>query len=209
MSLIDPERMDMIMRLRGRGIFDNGVLKAMETTPRKSFVQSAHRSKAYEEQSLPIACGQTLSAPLTIAMMTQALELTEDHKLLEIGTGSGYHTALLSRMATRVYSVERYHQLITEAEERFKTVDVHNAVLRHGDGRYGWKGQAPFDRILVTCGLKSKPKSLLAQLADGGKMVAVISDRLTVFDRHGEDIASASILPLHLPFVETGKSKIL
>ena len=209
MSLVDPERMDMIMRLRGRGIFDNGVLKAMETVPRKAFVTPRYGDIAYAEQALPIACGQTLSEPMTVAMMTQFLELSGDHKLLEIGTGSGYHAGILSKITTRVYSIERYHQLINAAEKRFKQVGIHNVVLRHGDGRYGWKGQAPFDRIIVTCGLKSRPKSLLDQLSDGGKMVCVIKDQLHVFDRAGDDINDYTALPLDLPPVEAGKSKVL
>ncbi len=209
MSLIDPERMDMIMRLRGRGIFDTGVLRAMETVPRRAFLPPKFHDQAYDELALPIACGQTLSEPMTIAMMTQALELKPEHKLLEIGTGSGYHAALLSRMTTRVYSIERYHQLISAAEKRFKQVDVHNLVLRHGDGRYGWKGQAPFDRIIVTCGLKSTPKSLLDQLAEGGKLVAVIKDQFQVIDKTPNGLETQTIIPLSLPPVETGKSKVL
>ena len=130
----------MIMRIRGRGISDNAVLRAMELVARKHFVAKKHWDVAYEEQSLPTSCGQSLSPPLTIALMTQMLELSPEHKLLEIGTGSGYHTAILSKIVKRVYSVERYKQLIREAEARFQSLGISNHVIRHGDGRYGWGG---------------------------------------------------------------------
>ena len=129
----------------------------MELVIRKRFVDQKYWDVAYDEQSLPTSCGQTVSKPLTIALMTQMLELSPEHKLLEIGTGSGYHTAILSKIVRRVYSVERYKQLIREAEERFKALGITNHVIRHGDGRYGWGGQAPFDRIILTCALRAEP----------------------------------------------------
>ncbi len=207
--MIDPRLMDMVIRLRGRGIFDVRVLRGAEQVARRHFVGDGFWEKAYDERSLPIACGQTISEPLTIAMMTQALDAGETHKILEIGTGSGYHAGILSRIGRRVYSIERYHQLLTEAEARFEKLGLVNIVTRHGDGRYGWKGQAPFDRIIATCALKSVPKALLEQLAEGGILVAVIKGELMRFSKQGGSIRQDTILPLDLPIVESGKSQVL
>ncbi len=207
--MIDPGLMDMIMRLRSRGISDNHVLRAIETVPRKYFVSDNLWDKAYEDQALPIACGQTLSPTMSIAMMTQALNIHEGHKLLEIGTGSGYHASILSKMVTRVYSIERYHKLLAKAEDRFAKLDIVNIVTRHGDGRYGWKGQAPFDRIILTCGVKSVPKKLKDQLAPGGVMVAIVGGMLVRMTKAKTKISEETILPLSIPMIETGKSKIL
>ncbi len=199
----------MIMRLRGRGISDNAVLKAMELSPRKHFVGESLFEAAYDEQSLPTSCGQTVSPPLTIALMTQMLELTPEHKLLEIGCGSGYHTAILSKIVKRVYSVERYKQLIREAEARFKTLGITNHVIRHGDGRYGWGGQAPFDRIILTCALRAEPAMLIDQLAPNGKLVAVVDDQLTRYSKARKKVTVETLFPLQVPMIEAGKSKVL
>ncbi len=199
----------MIMRLRSRGIYSADVLRAMEAAPRKHFVSDDFWDRAYADRSLPISCGQSISAPLTIAMMTQALEVRADHKVLEIGTGSGYHAAILSRMCKRVYTVERYHQLLGEAEMRFRRLGINNIVTRHSDGRFGWKGQAPFDRILVTCGLKKVPNAILAQLAQGGAIVAVVKGKLMHITFDDVVPQEREILDLELPPVETGKSQLL
>lgn len=207
--MIDPGLIDMIMRIRGRGISDNAVLKAMELAPRKYFVDESLWEVAYDEQSLPTSCGQTLSPPLTIALMTQMLELSPEHKLLEIGCGSGYHTAILSKMVKRVYSVERYKLLIREAEARFKTLGITNHVIRHGDGRYGWGGQAPFDRIILTCALRAEPAMLIDQLAPNGKLVAVVDDQLTRYSKARKKVSVETLFPLQVPMIEAGKSKSL
>lgn len=207
--MIDPGLIDMIMRIRGRGISDNAVLRAMELVPRKHFVDKSLFDVAYDEQSLPTSCGQVLSPPLTIALMTQMLELGPEHKCLEIGCGTGYHTAILSKIAKRVYSVERYKQLIAEAEQRFKALGVTNHVIRHGDGRYGWSGQAPFDRIILTCALRAEPAMLIEQLAAGGKLVAVVDDQLTRYSKARKKVSVETLFPLHIPMIEAGKSKSL
>jgi len=207
--MFDPGLMDMIMRLRGRGVSDNAILRAFETVPRKYFVSEAQYTIAYDERLLPIDCGQTLSEPLTIARMTQALDVRPDHKVLEIGTGSGYHAALLSRLCKRVYSVERYKRMVNQCEALFPKLDIHNIVVRHGDGRYGWPGQAPFDRILVTAGLRAAPEGLLGQLAPGGRLVAVIDEELICFDKARTKITETVIFPMFLPMMEAGKSKAL
>jgi len=207
--MIDPGLIDMIMRVRGRGISDNAVLKAMELVTRKHFVDQKYWDVAYDEQSLPTTCGQPVSTPLAIALMTQMLELSPEHKLLEVGTGSGYHTAILSKIAKRVYSVERYKQLIREAEARFKTLGITNHVIRHGDGRYGWGGQAPFDRIILTCALRAEPAMLIDQLAPNGKLVAVVDDQLTRYSKARIKVTVETLFPLQIPMIEAGKSKAL
>ena len=171
---IDPGLIDMIMRLRSRGISSNPVLRGIELTPRKFFVPEDKRNLAYEEANVPIACGQTLPPPMTAALMAQLSDIRPDQKILTTGLGSGYLAAILSHMTTRIYTVERYKTLIREAEVRFKLVGVNNIVTRHGDGRYGWKGQAPFDRIILGYALRAEPDGLLDQLAKGGKLLACL-----------------------------------
>ena len=197
------------MALRRSSVSDTDVLRAMESVPRRHFVPDMLWEKAYDDRSLPIACGQSISAPLTVARLTQLLDVKPDMKLLEIGTGSGYHAAVLSKMVTRVYSIERYHQLLETSEARFSKLSIHNIVTRHGDGRYGWKGQAPFDRILITAGVKSIPKSLKDQLKPNGVIVASVKDKLTRIVKTGETYTSESIYPLTLPPIERGKSRVL
>ena len=207
--MIDPGLIDMIMRIRGRGISDNAVLRAMELVIRKRFVDQKYWDVAYDEQSLPTSCGQTVSKPLTIALMTQMLELSPEHKLLEIGTGSGYHTAILSKIVRRVYSVERYKQLIREAEARFQSLGITNHVIRHGDGRYGWGGQAPFDRIILTCALRAEPAMLIEQLAPKGVLIAVVDGQLTRYSKARKKVTVETFFPLSIPMIEAGKSKAL
>lgn len=207
--MFEPGLIDMMVRLRGRGISDNRLMRAMELTPRRLFVRADQQPEAYDEQSMPISCGQTISPPLTIAIMTQALEVGAEHKVLEIGTGSGYHSAILSHMCKRVYSVARYKQMIRDAEARFARLDITNIVTRHGDGRRGWPSQAPFDRIIVTAGLKEDPKGLLDQLGEGGRLVAIVSDHAVIYEKLKGKITSRVLLPLTIPMIETGKSKAL
>jgi len=207
--MFDPGLMDMIIRLRGRGVSDNAILKAFELTPRKYFIDPSHYLAAYDEKRLPIGCGQTLSEPLVIARLTQALQVMPDHKVLEIGTGSGYHAAILSRLCKRVYSVERYNALVKHSEAVFRKLDLPNIVIRHGDGRYGWKGQAPFDRILITAGIKSVSDRLLDQLKPKGRLVAVVDDKLRVFEKARLKVTETAIFPMSLPMLEPGKSKAL
>jgi len=199
----------MVLRLRGRGISDNAVLRAIELAPRKRFVSPAHAENAYAERALPIACGQTINSPMSVALMSQLLDLKPDHKLLMVGLGSGYHAAVLSKVVTRVYAVERYKKLIAEAEARFDRLSIMNVVIRHGDGRYGWAGQAPFDRIILTCALRAAPEGLLDQLAPNGKLLAVIDEQLTLFSKARSKVSEAVIMPLSLDMIEAGKSRSL
>lgn len=206
---IDPGLIDMIMRLRSRGISSNTVLRAIELAPRRHFVPLEKRNLAYEPVNVPIACGQTLPPPMTAALMAQMLDVQPNQKVLTPGLGSGYLAAILSHLATRIYTVERYKTLIREADERFRSLDIHNVVTRHGDGRYGWPGQAPFDRIVMGYALRAEPEAILEQLAAGGKMLAVIDGTLTLFEKPRTKISVTELMPLNLDMVEAGKSRTL
>jgi protein-L-isoaspartate(D-aspartate) O-methyltransferase len=179
------------MSLRGQGVTDRHVLGAIERTPRDLFVPDRFTDHAYDNRPLPIDCGQTISQPLIVGLMTQLLKLDDRCKVLEIGTGSGYQAAILSRLARRVYTIERYRTLSKEAEERFAALRLTNITTRIGDGTKGWPEQAPFDRIIVTAGAPVRPDTLLEQLKPGGiAVVPVDNDRgaqtLVRFTR-GED----------------------
>jgi protein-L-isoaspartate(D-aspartate) O-methyltransferase len=164
----------LIMLLRRSGINDTAVLAAVERIPREDFVPESFHDQSYEDKALPIGQGQTISQPQIVALMTQALELTPRHKVLEIGTGSGYQAAVLSRLSRRVYTIERHRPLLLEAEQRFAKLRIHNITAIAGDGMKGWPAQAPFDRIIVTAAAAEPPETLLGQLAIGGIMVLPI-----------------------------------
>src|SRR4249919_4007668 len=140
----------LILALRSQGVSDPGVLNAIETTQREAFTPDLFKERAFEDSALPIACGQTISQPFIVGLMTQALKLGPRDRVLEIGTGSGYQTTILSKLSRLVYTVERYRTLMREAEGRFKTLGLINVITRFGDGGEGWPEQAPFDRIMVT-----------------------------------------------------------
>lgn len=198
----------MILRLRGRGISNTNVLRAMEKIPRSRFVPHDYVSQSYEERDLPIECGQVILAPLTIAMLLQTLDVRKEHKVLHIGTGSGYMAALLARLSKRVYTIERYKTLIDSAELPLRKYAT-NSVVRHGDGRYGWKGQAPFERIVLSVSTRLAPSALIDQMVDGGHMVCVIDDHLCKVDKSGGKTTETKILPLKLPKIEPGKAQAL
>ena len=173
----DPEtdRAQRIMRfiytLRSRGVTDPRVLKAMESIDRGAFVRGIFAERAYEDMPLPIACGQTISQPSVVALMSEALEVGDRDKVLEIGTGSGYQAAILSRLARRVYTVERHRRLVNEARAVFEKLGLSNITALAADGSFGLPEQAPFDRILVTAAAEDPPGPLLQQLREGGIMV--------------------------------------
>jgi protein-L-isoaspartate(D-aspartate) O-methyltransferase len=166
-----PERIRLLMKLRTSGISDTRVLSAIEGIPREIFVTDAFRDKAYEDTALPIDFGQTISQPSIVAWMTWALQVSDRMRVLEIGTGSGYQAAVLSRLCRMVYTIERHKELLTVAESRFKHLKISNIMTQAGDGSKGWKIAAPFDRIIVTAASHAVPKALLEQLAEGGIMV--------------------------------------
>jgi protein-L-isoaspartate(D-aspartate) O-methyltransferase len=164
----------LILALRSQGVTDPRVLDSIERTPRELFTPDLFKERAFEDSALPIACGQTISQPFIVGLMTQALTIEPRARVLEIGTGSGYQTAVLSRLSRLVYTVERYRTLMKEAEDRFKTLGLINVITRFGDGGEGWAEQAPFDRIMVTAAAPEEPKKLLAQLKPNGVLVAPI-----------------------------------
>ncbi len=165
----------LIMELRG-DVSDTSVLAAIERTPRELFVPPAFEDQAYENVALPIGTGQTISQPLVVALMTQALDLNERHKVLEIGTGSGYQAAVLARLCRRVFTIERHRYLLREAEKRFAELRISNITARWGDGTKGWPEQAPFDRILVTAAAPDVPGQLIDGLIEGGILVAPVGE---------------------------------
>ena len=171
-----PKVLRLLMELRGLGVSDARVLGALERVPREIFVPAAFKDQAYENVALPIGHGQTISQPLVVALMTEALEVGERHKVLEIGTGSGYQTAVLARLCRRVFTIERHRALLKEAEKRFAKLRLHNVTSRFGDGTKGWPEQAPFDRIIVTAAAPELPGNLLGSLAEGGVLVAPVGE---------------------------------
>ena len=161
----------LVLGLRSAGVTDPKVLAAIEGVPRDMFVPRIFEDRAWEDSALPIACGQTISQPYIVGLMTQALGLEKRHRVLEIGTGSGYQTAVLSGLARYVYTVERFKSLLTEAEARLRRLGISNVITRFGDGGVGWPEQAPFDRILVTAAAPEEPRALLQQLKPKGVLV--------------------------------------
>jgi len=168
----EPRQIRLIMELRGEGVTDAAVLGAIERTPREAFVPPQFRDRAYENTALPIGKGQTISQPLIVGLMTQALEPGPRLKVLEVGTGCGYQAAVLSRLFRRVYSIERHKSLLADTNKRLTKMGYHNITVIAGDGMQGWPEQAPFDRIIVTAAARDGvPQRLLEQLAPGGVMV--------------------------------------
>ena len=164
----------LILALRSQGVNDPAVLSAIEKTPRHLFTPDLFKERSWEDSALPIACGQTISQPFIVGLMTQALTLEPRARVLEIGTGSGYQTAVLARLSRLVYTIERYRTLMGEAEARFKTLQLTNVITKFGDGGLGWPEQAPFDRILVTAAAPGEPTALLRQLKPSGVLVAPV-----------------------------------
>ena len=161
----------------GRGIKDRRVITAMEQVPRHLFVPETLYGQAYGDSALPIGEGQTISQPFMVALMSEALELRGEERILEIGTGSGYQTAILARLAARIYSVERIRSLLERARKNFDQVQCRNVMTRLFDGSYGWKEEGPFDAILVTAGAPSLPPPLMDQLKIGGTLVIPIGNK--------------------------------
>ncbi len=164
-------------QLIARDIVDERVLKAMDSVPREAFVSEALRARAYEDSPLPIGEEQTISQPYMVALMTELLRLKGDEKVLEIGTGSGYQTAILAELAGKVFSIERSFTLSQKARKNLENLGYTNVLLRVGDGTIGWEEFAPYDRIIVTAGAPDVPQSLLKQLSEGGIMVVPAGDR--------------------------------
>jgi protein-L-isoaspartate(D-aspartate) O-methyltransferase len=178
----EAKKIRLVMSLRSAGIQDTAVLSAIERVPREHFIPDAMADKAYEDIAVPIGLGQTISQPYVVAKMTEALEITDRHKVLEIGTGTGYQACVLSKIARRVYTIERHRPLHDIAEQNFKDLNLRNITTLCGDGMKGWPtihgiDQAPFDRIIVTAAARGKPPSaLIEQLNVGGVMIAPVAN---------------------------------
>ncbi len=204
MGFVEPGLFDMIMRLRSSGISEIDVLRAMETVPRSAFVPNSQKMLSYDESEIPLACGQAMLTPLGTAILCQTLDVSPKHKILHIGTGSGYTTAILAKLCKRVYSVERSLELCEQAEKNLRPL-VNNAVMRHGDGRLGWRGQAPFDRILLSGSVRIMPNALLEQLSDGGRVVAVVDDMLCAGNLEKNKTTEEILMKMTLPALVPGK----
>ncbi len=176
MAAAEARIIRLLMDLRRQGVVHTPTLAAIERTPRDLFVADPFLDQAYENTALPIGCGQTVSQPLVVGLMTQALDVTDRMKVLEIGTGSGYQAAVLAQLCRRVYTIERHKPLLAQAEERFRRLRLHNITAKLGDGSRGWPEQAPFERIMVTAAAHDIPPALVAQLAVGGIMVLPLGD---------------------------------
>ena len=180
--MTDPaeRKMRFLYALRSKGVTDSRVLTAMEKIDRGAFVTGIFTDRAYEDMPLPIACGQTISQPSVVGLMTQALQVSPRDKVLEVGTGSGYQAAILSHLARRVYTIDRHRRLVREAEKVFAALGLTNITAIAGDGSHGLPDQAPFDRIIVTAAAEDPPGPLLAQLRIGGIMVLPVGQSDTV-----------------------------
>ena len=186
--------------LQRDGVEDKEVLKAIAQIPRHIFIDDVLKHKAYQNTALPIGQGQTISQPYIVARMTELMRLAGvQHKVLEIGTGSGYQTAVLAKTFDKVYSVERIKALQWQAKRRLHQLDLYNVAMKHGDGWEGWQSQAPFDGIIVTAAATTIPPELLAQLADGGVLLAPIGEaeqKLTMVIRQGDSFTEHVIAPV-------------
>ena len=196
MGRFELEREELVDSLRHRGISDERVLAAIGRVERELFVDEPFINRAYEDNALPICCSQTISQPYTVAFMSQCLDVREGEKVLEVGTGSGYHAAVLVELGARVFSIERIHELLEKARKLFDRL-AYRVATKVGDGTIGWSEFAPFDGIIVTAGAPSIPDPLLKQLADGGRLVIPIGDldiqRLHVIRRVGEKFDTKEI----------------
>ncbi len=196
------------MDLRRRGITDQRVLSAVERVPRELFVPDMFSDQAFDDTALPIDCGQTISQPYIVAYMTQMLNLGDRMKILEVGTGSGYQTAILAALSRRTYTIERHRPLLEEAEAKFKALNISNITTRVGDGLKGWPEQEPFDRIIVTAAAEELPLGLCKQLKIGGRMIIPVGktsaeQKLICVDRNEEGFDVTDLLPVRfVPLVE-------
>jgi protein-L-isoaspartate(D-aspartate) O-methyltransferase len=208
------ERMEFLLGLRRYGIMDAAVLHAMDEVPRDFFVAPEHVRSAFADHALPIACGQTISQPYVVAYMTEQLRVQPEHRVLEIGTGSGYQAAVLSRLAREVISIERYRTLADAARTRLKTLGYDNVDVIAGDGMQGAPDKAPFDRIIVTAAAESVPEALTLQLAEDGIMVIPVGPhdgaqyimRLT---KRGGRLESEQLIPVRFVPLLPGRAREL
>jgi protein-L-isoaspartate(D-aspartate) O-methyltransferase len=194
--MVNKPMYNLLEQLRQQGIHDEKLLHAIESVPRERFVDEAFQHKAYENTALPIGSGQTISQPYTVARMTELLRLEPSSRVLEIGTGSGYQTAILAHLVEHVFSVERIKGLQWQAKRRLKQLDLHNVSTRHGDGWQGWPSRGPFDAIIVTAAPPKIPQDLLQQLDDGGVLILPVGEEnqtLQRITRRGDEFVAENI----------------
>lgn len=199
------DRLEMVRRLEAQGISDKKVLEVMRRIPRHLFIANSLWDHAYADHPVPIDQGQTISQPYIVALMTQSLQLQKSDRVLEIGTGSGYQTAILAELATHVYTVERWQELADKAQRLLTSAGYVNISFRVGDGTLGWPEEAPFEKILVTAAAPEVPAALVEQLAEGGRLVIPVGGRqlqtLVAFTKEEgemrrEELCACSFLPL-------------
>lgn len=202
----------VLEQLEARGITDERVLSAMSRVKRELFIPEDIRNFSYHDGPLPIDCGQTISQPYIVACMAEFLDISPNERVLEIGTGSGYNTAVLANLAKEVYSVEIHHILSREAEELLKSLGYKNVFIKQGDGYLGWPEKAPYDAIILTAAPLETPKALLAQLADGGRLIAPEGEDnqfLFLYEKTGDHIEKSMLMPVKfLPMVHTEKNSM-
>jgi protein-L-isoaspartate(D-aspartate) O-methyltransferase len=208
------QRMEFMLTLRRRGISDKAVLRAMDEVPREHFVETRFADQAYADNAMPIACGQTISQPYVVAYMTEQLAVRGNHRVLEVGTGSGYQAAVLSRLAREVVSLERYRTLANAARTRLKTLGYGNVEVLLGDGLGGEPLRAPFDRIIVTAAAESIPPALTAQLAEGGIMILPLgphggAQELVKLTRTGQGLSQETLIPVRFVPLLPGQAREL
>ncbi len=201
----------LVTRLREQGIQDETVLGLIATVPRHIFIDEAWSHRAYEDTSLPIGHGQTISQPFIVALMSQLLNASPRQRVLEVGTGSGYQTAVLASLCERLYSIERIEALVPRAKQRLEAMTLRNVSLRFGDGYAGWPEKAPFDAILVTAAPPAIPQALLEQLAPGGRLIVPVGTEqgqaLKVIDRTEEGFSETIVEQVHFVPLVTGTAK--
>ena len=204
---VAARKIRLILMLRQAGVTDPDVLSAMELVPRELFVPEIFQDQAYENIALPIGHGQTISQPTIVGVMTQALKVGPRCRVMEVGTGSGYHTAVLAKLCRRVYTIERHRTLLRDAQARLERLGLRNVTARHGDGSEGWPQLAPFDRIIACAAASEIPSALADQLAEGGILLLPIGarqedQRLVRVTRQEngfstEEFARAYFVPMH------------
>ncbi|MBT5073915.1 MAG: protein-L-isoaspartate(D-aspartate) O-methyltransferase [Kordiimonadaceae bacterium] len=200
-SSLEDKKNQLLAKLRKQGISDEAVLEALAEIPREDFIADYLRAQAYENAALPIESEQTISQPFIVAYMTQELRVDKSHKVLEVGTGSGYQAAVLAKLCKRLFTIERHMPLHKTAEEMFKKLRLFNVTTLFGNGMRGWKEQEPFDRIMVTAAGEDIPDELLYQLKDGGILIIPVggqeeTQHIIRVTRHGDDFDVKTLLPV-------------
>ena len=208
------QRMEFMLTLRRRGISDQAVLRAMDEVPREHFVEAPFSGDAYADRAMPIACGQTISQPYVVAYMTEQLAVKPAHRVLEVGTGSGYQAAVLSRLAREVVTLERYRTLANSARARLKTLGYDNVEVLLGDGLGGEPMRAPYDRIIVTAAAETIPPALTAQLADSGIMILPLgphggAQELVKITKTGETLTRENLIGVRFVPLLPGQAREL